>query len=157
MEWGMTAPTMIYARIVDRRLCLWDWNGEFTYVSIIVFFSNLKLNLLIFFAVAGRRLYAKWSFRKCHRMKRYLSRVRFEWLVTVSESFFNFYLIFPGVKSSFIDFDTKEFPGQLSPFDPALDPVYTFTRCGAVIFVIDPMVNGFTKIWWSRNRIFSTV
>jgi hypothetical protein len=24
MEWGMTAPTMIYARIVDRRLCLWD-------------------------------------------------------------------------------------------------------------------------------------
>lgn len=41
------------------------------------------------------------------------------------------------VSSSFIDFDTKEFPGQLSPFDPSLDPHTTFSRCGALVFVID--------------------
>ncbi|VDM43345.1 unnamed protein product [Toxocara canis] len=41
------------------------------------------------------------------------------------------------VTSSFINFETIEFPGQMSPFDAAMDPHGTFARCGALLFVID--------------------
>uniref|UniRef100_A0A0M3KAR4 Ras-related GTP-binding protein C n=1 Tax=Anisakis simplex TaxID=6269 RepID=A0A0M3KAR4_ANISI len=41
------------------------------------------------------------------------------------------------VTSSFINFETIEFPGQMSPFDAAMDPHGTFNRCGALLFVID--------------------
>uniref|UniRef100_A0A914ZFK7 Uncharacterized protein n=1 Tax=Parascaris univalens TaxID=6257 RepID=A0A914ZFK7_PARUN len=41
------------------------------------------------------------------------------------------------VTSSFINFETIEFPGQMSPFDAAMDPHGTFSRCGALLFVID--------------------
>uniref|UniRef100_A0A914W3I1 Ras-related GTP-binding protein n=1 Tax=Plectus sambesii TaxID=2011161 RepID=A0A914W3I1_9BILA len=39
------------------------------------------------------------------------------------------------VTSSFINFETIEFPGQMSPFDAALDPVSPCARCGALLFV----------------------
>ncbi|VDN58789.1 unnamed protein product [Dracunculus medinensis] len=39
--------------------------------------------------------------------------------------------------NSFINFETIEFPGQMSPFDAAMDPNETFIRCGALLFVID--------------------
>ncbi|VDK30838.1 unnamed protein product [Anisakis simplex] len=45
------------------------------------------------------------------------------------------------VTSSFINFETIEFPGQMSPFDAAMDPHGTFNRCGALLFVIDAQVN----------------
>uniref|UniRef100_A0A1I7WTX3 Protein kinase domain-containing protein n=1 Tax=Heterorhabditis bacteriophora TaxID=37862 RepID=A0A1I7WTX3_HETBA len=35
------------------------------------------------------------------------------------------------IASSFINFETLEFPGQMCPFDSSLDPVATFKRCGA--------------------------
>lgn len=44
------------------------------------------------------------------------------------------------VTSSFINFETIEFPGQMSPFDAAMDPHGTFARCGALLFVIDAQV-----------------
>ncbi|RCN39534.1 hypothetical protein ANCCAN_14535 [Ancylostoma caninum] len=34
------------------------------------------------------------------------------------------------IASSFINFETLEFPGQMDPFDSSLDPVATFKRCG---------------------------
>ncbi|CAI4222335.1 unnamed protein product [Auanema sp. JU1783] len=40
-------------------------------------------------------------------------------------------------KSSFIKFDTIEFPGQLPPFDQSVQPMDTFLRCGALLYVID--------------------
>lgn len=42
--------------------------------------------------------------------------------------------------NSFINFETIEFPGQMSPFDAAMDPNETFIRCGALLFVIDAQV-----------------
>ena len=44
------------------------------------------------------------------------------------------------VSSSFINFETIEFPGQMSLFDSALDSVSTFNRYGALLFVIDAEV-----------------
>ncbi|CAD6191871.1 unnamed protein product [Caenorhabditis auriculariae] len=41
------------------------------------------------------------------------------------------------VCSSFINFETIEFPGQMCPFDHTLDPVNTFKKCGALLFIID--------------------
>ncbi|OZC10928.1 Gtr1/RagA G protein region [Onchocerca flexuosa] len=41
------------------------------------------------------------------------------------------------VKGSFINFEAIEFPGQMSPFDNAMNPHDTFARCGALLFVID--------------------
>ncbi|MFH4975975.1 hypothetical protein AB6A40_002684 [Gnathostoma spinigerum] len=41
------------------------------------------------------------------------------------------------VTSSFINFETIEFPGQMSPFDSLMDPHIIFRRCGALLFVID--------------------
>lgn len=35
------------------------------------------------------------------------------------------------IASSFINFETLEFPGQMDPFDSSLDPVATFKRCGS--------------------------
>ncbi|KAK6762930.1 hypothetical protein RB195_023584 [Necator americanus] len=37
------------------------------------------------------------------------------------------------IASSFINFETLEFPGQMDPFDSSLDPVATFRRCGKYI------------------------
>ncbi|CAJ0956658.1 unnamed protein product, partial [Mesorhabditis belari] len=39
------------------------------------------------------------------------------------------------VRSSFINFETVEFPGQLSPFDANTEDM--FRRCGALLFIID--------------------
>ncbi|CAI5448508.1 unnamed protein product [Caenorhabditis angaria] len=39
--------------------------------------------------------------------------------------------------SSFINFETIEFPGQMSPFDSELDARATFKTCGALLFIID--------------------
>ncbi|EJW80293.1 hypothetical protein WUBG_08796 [Wuchereria bancrofti] len=44
------------------------------------------------------------------------------------------------VKGSFINFEAIEFPGQMSPFDNAMNPHDTFARCGALLFVIDAQV-----------------
>lgn len=44
------------------------------------------------------------------------------------------------VKGSFINFEAIEFPGQMSPFDNAMNPHDTFSRCGALLFVIDAQV-----------------
>ncbi|KHJ85738.1 Gtr1/RagA G protein region [Oesophagostomum dentatum] len=41
------------------------------------------------------------------------------------------------IASSFINFETLEFPGQMDPFDSSLDPVATFKRCGALLFIVD--------------------
>lgn len=39
---------------------------------------------------------------------------------------------------SFINFETIEFPGQVDPFSVAgFDPKAIFSRCGALLFVID--------------------
>lgn len=45
------------------------------------------------------------------------------------------------VKGSFINFETIEFPGQMSPFESGMDPRETFARCGALLFVIDAQVH----------------
>uniref|UniRef100_A0A1I7TZB1 GTP-binding protein n=1 Tax=Caenorhabditis tropicalis TaxID=1561998 RepID=A0A1I7TZB1_9PELO len=39
--------------------------------------------------------------------------------------------------SSFINFETVEFPGQMYPFDDSLDPVAVFQKCEALLFIID--------------------
>jgi Ras-related GTP-binding protein C/D len=41
------------------------------------------------------------------------------------------------VSDSFINFETIEFPGQVDPFEASLDPNAVFSRCGALLFVID--------------------
>ncbi|CAD5229289.1 unnamed protein product [Bursaphelenchus okinawaensis] len=41
------------------------------------------------------------------------------------------------VSDSFINFETIEFPGQVDPFEASFDPNAIFTRCGALLFVID--------------------
>lgn len=38
---------------------------------------------------------------------------------------------------SFINFETIEFPGQVDPFEASFDPNSIFSRCGALLFVID--------------------
>ncbi|KAI1716570.1 gtr1/RagA G protein conserved region domain-containing protein [Ditylenchus destructor] len=40
-------------------------------------------------------------------------------------------------QDSFINFETIEFPGQVDPFEAAFDPNSIFSRCGALLFVID--------------------
>lgn len=45
------------------------------------------------------------------------------------------------VTNSFINFETIEFPGQISPFDDALESQSTFKRCGALLFVLDSQVS----------------
>ena len=37
-----------------------------------------------------------------------------------------------------------DFPGQIDFFDPAFDSEHIFGGCGALIFVIDAQVSGFT-------------
>ncbi|CAO4374020.1 Protein CBR-RAGC-1 [Caenorhabditis briggsae] len=39
--------------------------------------------------------------------------------------------------SSFINFETIEFPGQMCPFDDSLDPIGIFQKCEALLFIID--------------------
>ena len=46
-------------------------------------------------------------------------------------------LIFTAVSDSFIKFETIEFPGQVDPFEASFDPNSIFSRCGALLFVID--------------------
>jgi Ras-related GTP-binding protein C/D len=41
------------------------------------------------------------------------------------------------VSDSFINFETIEFPGQVDPFEASFDPNSIFSRCGALLFVID--------------------
>lgn len=41
------------------------------------------------------------------------------------------------VNDSFINFETIEFPGQVDPFEASFDPNSIFSRCGALLFVID--------------------
>uniref|UniRef100_A0A915CTW7 Ras-related GTP-binding protein n=1 Tax=Ditylenchus dipsaci TaxID=166011 RepID=A0A915CTW7_9BILA len=41
------------------------------------------------------------------------------------------------VADSFINFETIEFPGQVDPFEASFDPNSIFSRCGALLFVID--------------------
>uniref|UniRef100_A0A1I8BSY5 GTP-binding protein n=1 Tax=Meloidogyne hapla TaxID=6305 RepID=A0A1I8BSY5_MELHA len=46
-------------------------------------------------------------------------------------------LSFSDVSDSFINFETIEFPGQVDPFEASFDPNSIFSRCGALLFVID--------------------
>ncbi|KAI6244185.1 Ras-related GTP-binding protein D [Aphelenchoides fujianensis] len=41
------------------------------------------------------------------------------------------------VTDSFINFETIEFPGQVDPFEAGFDTKSIFSRCGALLFVID--------------------
>ncbi|KAI6173522.1 Ras-related GTP-binding protein D [Aphelenchoides besseyi] len=41
------------------------------------------------------------------------------------------------ITDSFINFETIEFPGQVDPFEAGFDTKSIFTRCGALLFVID--------------------
>ncbi|PAV79158.1 hypothetical protein WR25_16604 [Diploscapter pachys] len=41
------------------------------------------------------------------------------------------------VRSSFINFETVEFPGQMQVFEATTDAKQTFKRCGALLFIID--------------------
>uniref|UniRef100_A0A183C7B7 Ras-related GTP-binding protein C n=1 Tax=Globodera pallida TaxID=36090 RepID=A0A183C7B7_GLOPA len=41
------------------------------------------------------------------------------------------------ISDSFINFETIEFPGQVDPFEASFDPNSIFSRCGALLFVID--------------------
>lgn len=41
------------------------------------------------------------------------------------------------MSDSFINFETIEFPGQVDPFEASFDPNAIFSRCGALLFVID--------------------
>ncbi|CAB3405998.1 unnamed protein product [Caenorhabditis bovis] len=45
--------------------------------------------------------------------------------------------------SSFINFETIEFPGQMCPFEQNLDPENTFKKCGALLYIIDAQQTDF--------------
>lgn len=49
---------------------------------------------------------------------------------------YNKFLIL-AVADSFINFETIEFPGQVDPFEASFDPNSIFSRCGALLFVLD--------------------
>lgn len=56
---------------------------------------------------------------------------------TFPKNFLKYLYSFSDVSDSFINFETIEFPGQVDPFEASFDPNSIFSRCGALLFVID--------------------
>ncbi|KAI8841247.1 ras-related GTP binding D [Chytridium lagenaria] len=54
---------------------------------------------------------------------------------------------------SFLDFQVWDFPGHIDPHDPSFDATSTFSRCGAVVFIVDAQDDIFEAI----KRLHATV
>lgn len=56
---------------------------------------------------------------------------------SISSITYRYAYTFSAVTGSFINLKTVEFPGQMDPFDSAINPKTVFAHCGALLFVVD--------------------